>query len=88
MIHGPGHSSDEFKVLGEFGNKYVTSHITMDQGRNPIPRRGFQKKQENHTIIDKVVDELHMIESKKVSFVNHETPEFWKVTTMITTCIR
>ena len=27
LIHGPGHSSDECKVLGAFGSKYVKSNI-------------------------------------------------------------
>ena len=76
MIHGPGHYSDECKVLGEFGTKYAAAQLTKDCGRNLIPRKEFQKKQEIHTIIDSVVDELHMIESKKVSAVNHEAPEF------------
>ena len=37
----------------------------------PYPGKGFIKK-ENHTIINNMVDELRMIESKKVSVVNHE----------------
>ena len=42
---------------------------------NPIPKKEFQKKQENHTIIDNMMDELHIVESKNVSAVNHEAPE-------------
>ena len=30
IIHGPGHSSDEFKVLGEFGTKYAVTQPTKD----------------------------------------------------------
>ena len=40
------------------------------------PKKGFQKKQENHTIIENMMDELHMVKPKKVSAVNHKAPEF------------
>ena len=63
-------------VLGEFGTMYAASQTTKNRRSNPIPKKGFNKKQENHTIIDNMVDELHMVESKKVSAVNHEAPEF------------
>ena len=36
----------------------------------------YQKKQENQFIIDNVVDELHMVESRKVIAIDHEAPEF------------
>ena len=88
MIHVLGHSSGECDFLGEFGTNYTADQPTRDHRSNPIPRKGFQKKQDNYTIIDNVVDELHMVESKKVSTVNHEAPDFLKVTTMRTTCIR
>ena len=38
----------------------------------------FQGKQENHTIIDSMVYELHVVESQKVSAVNHEAPAFFE----------
>ena len=72
MIYGLIHYSDECKVLGEFGTKYAAAQPTNNHGRNPIPRKRFQKKQENHTIIDNIVDELHIVESIKASAVNHE----------------
>ena len=68
----PGHSSDECKILGKFGTKYYASQPTKNRGSNPIPKKGYWKKQEHHTIIDNMVNELHMFESKKVSAVNHE----------------
>ena len=74
MIHGAGHSSDECKVLSEFGTKYAASQPTKDHGRNPNHRKRVQEKQENHAIINNVVDEIRMIESKKVSAANHEAP--------------
>ena len=74
MIHGAGNFSDECKVLGEFGTKYAAAHPTKDRGSNTIPRKSFQEKQENHTIINNVVDEPRMIESKEVSAINHKEP--------------
>ena len=71
MIHGPVNSSDKYKVLWNFGTKYAAAQTTKDLGSNPMPQKGFQKKQENRTIIDSMVDELHMVESKTVSDVNH-----------------
>ena len=41
---------------------------------NPVPRKIFHKKQENHAIINNVVDEIQMTEPKKVIAVNHEAP--------------
>ena len=61
MIHGLRHSSDECKVLGEFLTKYAADQPTKNRGSNTIPKKGFHKKQENHTIIDNMVDELHMV---------------------------
>ena len=88
MIHSAGHSFDKFKVLGNFGTKYNAAHTTKDRGSNTIHRYLFQKKQENHAIINSVVDEIRMIESRKLSAVNHEAPEFLEIITMITTCTR
>ena len=76
MIHGAGNCYDEYKVLDEFGTKYDAAQTSKDHGSDPIPRKRLWKKQENHTIINNVVDELRMIESKKVSDVNHESLEF------------
>ena len=75
MIHGAINYSDGCKVLGEFGTKYSAAQPNKDLGRNTIPRRRFHKKQENHDIINNVVDEIQITESKKVSAVNHDAPE-------------
>ena len=65
--------------MGEFGTKYAASQPTKYRGSDPIPGKRFHKKQENHDITNNVVDELQMIESKKVSAVNHEVPEFLEI---------
>ena len=43
MINGAGHSSYEFKVLGEFGTKYYAANPTKDRGSNPVPRKMIKK---------------------------------------------
>ena len=41
MIHGPGHSSEECKVLGDCGDKYSNSRPTKNRGSNHIPRGNY-----------------------------------------------
>ena len=72
MSHGIGHYSDECKVLGDFGTKYAAAQLTKTHGSNRIPKTGFKGKKYNYTIIDNMVDELHMVESKKVSDLSQE----------------
>ena len=38
LIHGPGHYSDECKVLGDFGTNYSNSKPTKYHGNHHIPR--------------------------------------------------
>ena len=37
IIHGLGHSSDECKVLGDFGSKYVKGNTIKDRRNHPVP---------------------------------------------------
>ena len=53
-----GHSSDYYKVLGKFGTKYAASDPTKERGKNPIPRKMFQKRQQNNAIINNMEDEI------------------------------
>ena len=39
LIHVPGHSSDKYKVLGDFGANYARVKPTRYHGNNPIPRK-------------------------------------------------
>ena len=39
LIHGPGYSSEERKVLGDFVTKYANSRPTKDRGSSPVPRK-------------------------------------------------
>ena len=38
IIHGPGHSSNECKVLVDFGAKYAKGKPTKDRGNHSVPR--------------------------------------------------
>ena len=41
LIHGPGNSSDECKVLGDFFSKYDKSMPTKDWGNDTTNRKKF-----------------------------------------------
>ena len=43
MIHGSVHSSDECKVLRNFGTKYAAAQPAKDRGSDPVPRKVFHK---------------------------------------------
>ena len=45
LIHSPAHSSDEFKVLGDFSSKYFKSISTKDCGHNIVPGNKFYRQQ-------------------------------------------
>ena len=61
--------------MGDFGNKYANSRPTKDRGRNPVPRKCFNRKQENNSIVNNSVDEILLPENQKVSAVR-ESLEF------------
>ena len=48
LIHGPGHSSEECKVLGDFGTKYNNSRHNKYRGRNPEPGEKLQAAGKQH----------------------------------------
>ena len=73
FIHGPGHSSGEFKVLGDFGDEYAEIKPTKDHGNHPI-QRGENKQLENNVIINNVVDEILLNKTQKVSTMR-ESPD-------------
>ena len=39
LIHGTGHFSDEYNVLGNFGDKYDKVKPTKDHGNHLIPKK-------------------------------------------------
>ena len=74
LIHSPGHSSEECKVLGDIVTKYAKNRTTKDHGSRHVSRGEIKRQQENSSIINNAVDEI--ILSQKVSAKNHEAPEF------------
>ena len=56
LIHGPGHSSDECKLLGDFSSKYSKSRSTKYRVHDPATRKKFNRHQKNNTIVNHVVD--------------------------------
>ena len=56
IIHIPGHSSDECKVLGDFGFKYSKINPTKDQGHDPPKNNKFNRNQDNNAMVQHVVD--------------------------------
>ena len=65
LIHGPGISSYECKVLGDFGSKYVKIRTNEDCGHDTIPRKKFNSQEENNDIVSSVVDEILLRENQK-----------------------
>ena len=70
LIHSPGHSSEECKVLGDFGSKHAKIRPTKYHGSSSVPRKTFNRHQENNTIVNNAVDEILL--TKKVIPTNHE----------------
>ena len=56
LIHVPVHSSDEFKVLGDFGSKHAKSRPTKDCGNDPVKIKKFNNQQENNAIVNSSVN--------------------------------
>ena len=67
LIHAPGHSSDEYKVLGDFGSKYDKSWPTKDFGHDPVKINKFNRQKDNNAIVNSEVNEILLHEKHKVS---------------------
>ena len=39
LIHGPGHSTEECKILGDLGTNYANIRPTKYRGSSPLPRK-------------------------------------------------
>ena len=65
-VHVPGNFSDERKVLGDFGYKYVKSKTTKDLWNNLALRQIFNRHQDNNHIFNSAVDEILMHENEKL----------------------
>ena len=58
IIHGPGNSSDECKVLVDFGTMYDKGSPTKDCRQEPASKKYFGRRQENNTILQHAVSEI------------------------------
>ena len=66
LIHGPGNSSDECKVLGEFCCRYSKSRPTKDYGHDPVTIKNQYTAREND-IVQHAVDGITLQQNNKLS---------------------
>ena len=67
IIHGPRHSSDECKVLGDFGYKNAKRSPTKDNKNYSTNRKNFNRHQYKNYIVNHGVYERLPKENNKVS---------------------
>ena len=65
LIHGPGNSSDECKVPGDFGSKHAISRPTKGHRNDPTNRKKFNTQEENNDIVNIAVDKIILQENRK-----------------------
>ena len=75
LIHCPGHSSNECKVLGDLGAKYAKGDPTEDHDNYPVPRNKFNRRQDNNYILNSAVNKFILHKTQKLSAAK-EAPEF------------
>ena len=66
LTHGPGHSSDECKVLGDFGFKYIKFRPTKYCRHDTVNRNKFNRQKYNNSIVNSTVDEIILNENEKI----------------------
>ena len=69
IIHGPGHSSDKCRFLGDLSSRYATKISTKDCGHDNANRKKFNRQKEMNDIVNSTVDEILTQENNKVSTV-------------------
>ena len=67
LIQGPSHSSDEYKLLGDFGVKYVKVKPNKDRGNHHVTKNKLNRQQENNAILNNSLNEILLHEIRKVS---------------------
>ena len=72
LIHGPGNSSDDCQVFGEFVNKYDKYRPNKDCSHYPATRKCFGRQQETNSVTQHTVDEIILQKNEKLS-VKYET---------------
>ena len=66
LIHGPGNSSDECKVLGEFGSKYYKIRPNKDRRHEPATKNKFNRHKQNNAIVHHKVGGVILQDKKKL----------------------
>ena len=66
LIHGPSNSSDECKVLGDFGSKYAKSRTTKDRGHGRVDKIKSKSQQEINSVVNSAFDETLLQENQTV----------------------
>ena len=67
LKYGPGHSLDEYKILGGFGSYYVKSNPNKDRRNNTVPKITCNRQKENNAIVNNTVDEILLHKNEQVS---------------------
>ena len=78
LIHGHSHSSDDFKVVGDFCYKYAKSRPTNYRGNNPANKNEFSRQTNNNDIVKQefyeiLLHENHILSAEEESNQNIES---------------
>ena len=76
LVHGPRHSSDECKILGDFGSKYSKIMPTKYRVDYPTTKKKFSIHQDNNAIVQHEVHYIILQENNEVmcKMKNMKTP--------------
>ena len=67
LVRGPGNSSGECKVLGDFGSKYYKIRPTKDHRHDPAFKKTVNRHQQNNYIVQHSVDEIILQDNEKLN---------------------
>ena len=67
IIHGPRHSSYEWKILADFGSKYSKIRPTKECWHGTATKNKFNRKKENNAIVNHTLDDIILQENNKLS---------------------
>ena len=64
LIYGPGHSSDEWKGIYDFGTKYAKVRNFKKRSQEPTSNKDIGKNKDVNAIVQQEVDEIILQENK------------------------
>ena len=67
LIHDPGHSSYECKVVGDLGSKYSKSRCTQYCRHEPTTQRKFGRQQQKNAIVQHALNDIILQDNNKLS---------------------